>query len=72
MSTWSILAAVREDPDVLRQSQRRRGLDVGIVDEAVKLDAEWRKSRTDIAELQRQRNQIAQQIGKTKDNTKKA
>ena len=72
MSTWSILAAVREDPDILRLSQRRRGLDVDIVDEAVKLDVEWRKTRTDIAELQRQRNQIAQQIGKAKDKAKKA
>ena len=72
LSTWSILAAVREDPDILRQSQRRRGLDGSIVDKAVKLDMKWRKSRTEIAELQRQRNQIAQQIGKTKDKAKKA
>ena len=72
LSTWSILAAVREDPDILRQSQKRRGLHVGIVDEAVNLDTEWRNRRTELAELQRQRNQIAQQIGKTKDKAKKA
>ncbi|MFX0168798.1 MAG: serine--tRNA ligase [Candidatus Hodarchaeota archaeon] len=72
MSTWSILAAVREDPESLRKSQLRRGLNTTIVNDAVKLDTEWRKNRTDLAELQQQRNQIAQQIGKTRDKAKKA
>ncbi len=67
MSAWSILAAVRENPEILRKSQQRRGLDSAIVDEAVRFDKEWRKTRTDLAEFQRQRNQVAQQIGKTKN-----
>ncbi len=72
MSAWTILTAVREDPDVLRRSQQRRDLDSTVVDEAVRLDSEWRKTRTELAEFQRQRNQIAKQIGKEKDNGKKA
>ncbi len=71
MSTWSILAAIREDPETLRQSQRRRGLDPKTVDTAIKLDTKWRKGRTEIAELQRQRNQISKQISKTKDKTER-
>ncbi|MDO8122914.1 MAG: serine--tRNA ligase, partial [Candidatus Hermodarchaeota archaeon] len=66
MSAWTILTAVREDPVILRRSQQRRGLDSTVVDEAVRLDTEWRKTRTELAEFQRQRNQIAKQIGKEK------
>jgi len=72
VSAWTILTAVREDPVILRRSQQRRGLDSTVVDEAVRLDTEWRKTRTELAEFQRQRNQIAKQIGKEKDKEKKA
>jgi seryl-tRNA synthetase len=71
MSAWSILAAVREDPEILRRSQRRRGLDIAVVDEAVRFDEAWRKTRTDLAEFQRERNQVAKEIGKTKDKAKR-
>ncbi|MFW9832111.1 MAG: serine--tRNA ligase [Candidatus Thorarchaeota archaeon] len=71
MSAWSILSAIREDPEILRRSQQRRGLDTSVVDEGVRLDTEWRKTRTSLAELQRQRNEIAQKIGKTKDETQR-
>lgn len=71
MSAWSILAAVREDPEILRMSQRRRGLDIAVVDEAIQLDKAWRKTRTDLAEFQRERNQVAKEIGKTKDKAKR-
>lgn len=72
LSAWSILAAIRKAPEILRRSQQRRGLDTDVVDIAIRLDAEWRKTRTSLAELQRQRNQIAQQIGKTKEKAKRA
>lgn len=71
LSAWSILAAVREDPEILRKSQQRRGLDTTIVDEAVQLDEAWRKTRTELADFQRQRNQIAKEIGKTKKKTQR-
>jgi seryl-tRNA synthetase len=71
MSAWSILAAVREDPEILRRSQRRRGLDIAVVDEAIQLDEAWRKTRTNLAEFQRERNQVAKEIGKTKDKAKR-
>ncbi len=71
MSAWSILTAVRENPEILRRSQRRRGLDPTVVDEAIQLDEAWRKTRSDLAEFQRQRNEVAKEIGKTKDKTKR-
>jgi seryl-tRNA synthetase len=71
VSAWSILTAVREDPEVLLKSQQRRGLDTAIVDDAVRLDEAWRKTRTELAELQRERNQVAKEIGKTKEKAKR-
>jgi len=71
LSAWSILTAVRENPEILRRSQRRRGLDSTVVDEAIQLDEAWRKTRSDLAEFQRQRNEVAKEIGKTKDKTKR-
>ena len=71
LSAWSILTAVRENPEILRRSQRRRGLDPTVVDEAIQLDEAWRKTRSDLAEFQRQRNEVAKEIGKTKDKTRR-
>ena len=71
LSAWSILATLRDDPEILRKSQQRRGLDAAVVDEAVNLDAAWRKTRTELAEYQRQRNQVAKEIGKIKDKAKR-
>ena len=36
----------REDPDVVRDSQRRRNAPVEIVDTIIQLDQAWRKSTT--------------------------
>jgi len=71
MSAWSILTSVRDNPDALRNSQRRRGQDTSIIDDAVRLDTLWRKSRAKLAKLQRQRNQTSQLIGKTKDKAER-
>ncbi len=68
---WSILDAVRNDPERLRWSQRLRRLDPGVVDKAIRLDAKWRKTRVKVSELQRQRNEISRQIAKTKDPKEK-
>ena len=56
-----------ENPDLLRWSQTRRGLDPGVVDKAIRLDTKWRKARTQLGKLQRKRNQISQQIAKAKN-----
>lgn len=31
------------NPEIIRESQRRRFADVGLVDEVIKLDKEWRQ-----------------------------
>ena len=37
------------DPEAVRESQRRRFADVGLVDKVVALDAEWRSSELCVA-----------------------
>ena len=68
---WSILDVVRNNPERLRQSQRLRRLDPGVIDQAVRLDARWRKAKTKVSELQRQRNEVSRRIAKTKDQKEK-
>ena len=38
---WSMLYYLRNDPEVIKKSMVRRGLDPNIVDEAIKYDALW-------------------------------
>jgi seryl-tRNA synthetase len=68
---WSILDAVRNNPERLRQSQRLRRLDPSVIDQAVRLDARWRKAKVKVSKLQRQRNEVSREIAKTKDQKEK-
>nr|MDO8043497.1 serine--tRNA ligase [Candidatus Baldrarchaeota archaeon] len=63
---WSILKLLRTDPEKIKWSQRRRGLDPNIVDEAVKYDNLWRKSLTELNELRHKLNVITAEISKLK------
>ncbi|RLI88923.1 MAG: serine--tRNA ligase, partial [Candidatus Altiarchaeales archaeon] len=59
---WSILYLLRNDPDKLRWSQERRGLDPSVVDEALKYDQLWRKALKELNDLRHQHNVISRQI----------
>lgn len=61
---WSILEYLRKDPEVLRDSLRKRFMDVSLVEEAIKYDVEWRKLLTEVNNLRHKHNQISQQISK--------
>ncbi|MHA1582522.1 MAG: serine--tRNA ligase [Candidatus Baldrarchaeia archaeon] len=63
---WSILKLLRTDPEKIKWSQRRRGLDPNIVDEAVKYDTLWRKGLTELNELRHKLNVITAEISKLK------
>jgi seryl-tRNA synthetase len=58
---------IREHPDVVRRSLRRRGLDDTPVDEILKLDAEWRTVATAIDHLKAERNKISAQFARSTD-----
>ncbi|KAJ3383725.1 Cytosolic seryl-tRNA synthetase [Lobulomyces angularis] len=69
----------REDkgfnPEVVRESQRKRGASVEVVDEIIDLDNEWKKARFNANETNKKINGINKQIAtlmkqKKKDETK--
>ena len=66
---WSIVKALRENPDILYESQRRRGLDTKVIDKAIKLDETWRKKLKEVNNLRRIRNELARKIKSQKNET---
>ena len=65
--SWSILRLLRENPDELRESLRKRGMDVGIVDRAIALDKEWRKLKRRVDEIRHEHNVLSRQIARVRD-----
>lgn len=59
---WSILKALRENPEVLIESQSRRGESIELVDRAVQVDKNWRTLLKKVNELRHKRNQFASKI----------
>lgn len=54
------------NPDLVRESQRRRGAPVEVVDKVIALDEEWRKLRFAANNVNKQMNDISQQISDRK------
>ncbi|HDD72448.1 MAG TPA: serine--tRNA ligase, partial [Candidatus Bathyarchaeota archaeon] len=61
---WSILYLLRNDPEKLKWSQRRRGLDESVVDEALRLDLEWRRKLGELNDLRHRHNVISREIAR--------
>ena len=59
---WSILKALRENPEILIESQKRRGDDVIIVEKAIDLDRKWREKLYQLNQLRHERNKLAGKI----------
>ena len=57
------LNLLRENPDAIKASQRARGNDESIVDDAVKADATWRKALQEYESLRAEQNAAAKQVG---------
>jgi len=69
--TWSILRLLRENPDALRRSLQRRGLDPSLIDKAVELDKLWRQKVREVDEIRHKHNVITRKIASTKDPEEK-
>ncbi|PZR58563.1 MAG: serine--tRNA ligase [Candidatus Meridianibacter frigidus] len=61
------IALIRRDPDRVRRSLRRRGIDSAIVADLLRLDAEFRNALGELERLQSQRNALSAQIGRAAD-----
>ena len=63
---------LRTDPDRIRESQRRRGESVELVDELVAADIAKRQAQTAFDELRNQQKGLGKQIGPLQGVLKKA
>ncbi len=57
---------IRENPEVVKESEEKRGKDPKVINELLKLDEKWRKSRFEEDKLRHQRNKISEEINKAK------
>ena len=63
---------LRTDPDRLRESQRRRGEDVGVIDDLIAADIAKRTAQQEFDELRNKQKQLGKQIGPLQGALKKA
>ncbi|MFB6292273.1 MAG: serine--tRNA ligase, partial [Candidatus Nanohaloarchaea archaeon] len=56
----------REEPDRIRESEKRREKDPGKVDRVVELDEKWRETVQELQELQERRNRVGDEIAELK------
>jgi len=57
---------IRENPKVVKDSEKKRGKDPKIVDDVIKLDKEWRKVKIQADNLRSERNKISNKINEAK------
>ncbi len=60
--SWSVLEALRTNPDVLKESLKKRYLSTDLVDRALELDSRWREAVTELNRLRERRNEINRAI----------
>ncbi|XP_076895501.1 serine--tRNA ligase isoform X1 [Bidens hawaiensis] len=54
------------NPEIIRESQRRRGASVEVVDEVIQLDKEWRQRKFELDQLKTDFNRINKEVAKLK------
>jgi len=54
----------RENPDIIKESEKKRGKDPKLVDEVIKLDKKWRELLKKVNELKHRRNVVSEEINK--------
>lgn len=57
---------IRETPEIVKESMRRRHMDTRIVDEVLRLDSEWRETLTSGNTLRHRKNVLAEEIKEAK------
>ncbi|MEM4524649.1 MAG: serine--tRNA ligase, partial [Archaeoglobaceae archaeon] len=64
---WSILKALRENPSILYESQKKRDLSTEIIDRAIELDRKWREKLKETNMLRKRRNELSRILKEKKD-----
>ncbi len=55
---------LRENPDSVRESQRRRGEDTDLVDRLLETDTSWRRKQQEFETLRAQQKEVSRSVGK--------
>src|SRR5579863_2011176 len=61
------IALIRRDPDRVRRSLVRRGLDASVMDELLRYDEEYRSALTAVERLKAEKNRLSAAVGKASD-----
>jgi len=61
------IALIRRDPDRVRRSAVRRGIDPSFVDEVLRLDAQYRSALSELETAKAEKNRLSAEIGKAAD-----
>lgn len=61
---------IRENPEIVRASQKKRGLNEKDVDNFLKMDKEWRELKIKTDELRSRRNKVSEEINNSKKQGK--
>lgn len=63
---------IREDPEIVRKSQKNRGMSTEEVDKVIESDKKWRALKEEVDQLRAKRNKISQEISEAKKAGKNA
>jgi seryl-tRNA synthetase len=63
---------LRDNPEIIKDSQRKRGADLKVIDHAIDLDKKWRDEAKQLDELKHDRNQCNEEIARLKKSQKDA
>ncbi|MCD6576854.1 MAG: serine--tRNA ligase [Anaerolineaceae bacterium] len=58
---------VREKPEILKNSLKKRQMEPSVIDQLVELDEKWRATLTKSEVLKAERNKVSKEIGKTEN-----
>jgi|TARA_Y100000034_G_C6910483_1_gene424557 seryl-tRNA synthetase len=63
---------LRENPEIIKDSQRKRGADLKTIDHVISLDKKWRDEAKQLDGLKHERNQCNEEIARLKKSKKDA
>lgn len=69
--SWSLLRLLREKPEELKESLRKRGMDPALVDRALEADARWRELRKLVDQVRHEHNVLSRRIARVKDSAER-
>lgn len=63
--SWSLLELIRNRPEILKESFRKRGVDASTIDRIVDLDKEWRSKLTEINKIRHEHRLISTAVARS-------